>query len=185
MTKQELRKKMLKKRSEMTSDEVVSKSRAIFKNLLSIKEFCDADSILCYASYNNEVITDEIKEFCFLKGKRIAYPKVDGNYMDFYYIENSNDLKPGFKGILEPSVKNPVLEDDIKNSVLILPGTSFDTNFNRNGYGGGYYDRYITIHRPSCVIGIAYEFQISNSVPHDEYDIKPDYIVSEVKKYGK
>ena len=40
-------------------------------------------------------------------------------------------------------------------------------------------------YRPGHVIGIAYEFQILPSIPHDVYDKKADYIVSEVKIYGK
>ena len=59
--------------------------------------------------------------------------------MDFYEWSFKDPLKISQKGIPEPIMKKKVYPD-----VLIVPLVAFDKNKFRLGYGGGYYDRYIT-----------------------------------------
>ena len=76
----------------------------------------------------------------------------------------------------------------IKNSVagnaniLLVPMVAFDKHFNRIGYGGGFYDRYIEKIKKKkniITIGLAYSFQKVSKIPADEYDMKLDFIVTE------
>ena len=63
---------------------------------------------------------------------------------------------------------------------------AFDSNLNRLGYGGGFYDRFIKkIERQnSCVkIGLALSCQKINKVPVDKYDKKMDFIITEKRIY--
>ena len=64
---------------------------------------------------------------------------------------------------------------------MILPGVAFDSKKNRVGYGGGYYDKYLDKHPNHKTIALAYDFQILPMVPHDSYDKKPDYIITETR----
>ncbi len=66
-----------------------------------------------------------------------------------------------------------------------MPGLAFDQFGGRVGYGGGFYDRYISSlpnYEEIAKVAIAYDFQIVDQVPMSKYDIPVDrIIVDEVK----
>ena len=72
-----------------------------------------------------------------------------------------------------------------KNKLFLkeaLTHKSNDENFNRLGYGGGFYDRYIEkIEKIKKVIkiGLAFSYQKLESIPINKYDKKLDFIITE------
>ena len=69
-------------------------------------------------------------------------------------------------------------------SILLVPLLAFDNNFNRIGYGGGFYDRYIKKIKKDkkiITIGLAYSFQRVKKIPTNKYDIKLDFIITDRK----
>jgi 5-formyltetrahydrofolate cyclo-ligase len=63
--------------------------------------------------------------------------------------------------------------------VVIAPGAAFATDGFRIGYGGGYYDRFLK-NCPAVTIGLAFDMQVVDRVPHDvQRDVPLDYIVTE------
>ena len=66
--------------------------------------------------------------------------------------------------------------------MLLVPLVAFDNKLNRLGYGGGYYDRYISKCKSSnkiIKVGIGFSFQKVKSLPIDKYDKKLDFIITE------
>lgn len=62
---------------------------------------------------------------------------------------------------------------------LLVPGIAFDLQGNRLGQGGGYYDRYLPHLRADAIaIGIAFNEQIVEEVPHDPHDCRVDYVAT-------
>ena len=83
-------------------------------------------------------------------------------------------------GIPEP-VSNKIRYPDI----LLVPLVAFDSELNRIGYGGGFYDRYIKKIRKIkkiITIGLAFSFQKVNRIPTNKFDRKLDFIITEKKK---
>ena len=69
----------------------------------------------------------------------------------------------------------------LSSDVLLVPLVAFDKNFNRIGYGGGFYDRYINKIRKRkkvLTIGFAYSFQKVKKIPTNKYDIRLDFIIT-------
>ncbi|TET52762.1 MAG: 5-formyltetrahydrofolate cyclo-ligase, partial [Actinobacteria bacterium] len=69
-------------------------------------------------------------------------------------------------------------------NVIIVPGVAFDKEHHRLGYGGGYYDRLIAetrdpIPETPIFIGLAFEEQIVDKLPHNKHDQKVDFIITE------
>ena len=67
-----------------------------------------------------------------------------------------------------------------------MPLVAFDNDLNRLGYGGGYYDRYLSKNKKIkkiLKIGIAYSFQKVKKIPIDKHDIRLDHIITERKFY--
>lgn len=171
--KSEIRKEMIQRRKNMSSDECKIKSNFICKKIMESYVYKNSESIFCYASVNNEVSLDTLIEDAFKNGKKVAFPKVEGNNIRFYHVKTLEDLAPGYFEIPEPDSSMPAKEGD----VVIVPGVAFSKNGERLGYGGGFYDRFLS-ENDIYSIGVGYDFQIIPSLPVEEHDIKINEIQS-------
>lgn len=63
--------------------------------------------------------------------------------------------------------------------MIIVPLAAFDRAGARLGYGGGCYDRYLSMLSPACqIIGIAFDEQHVDHVPTDAHDLPLPHIIS-------
>ena len=183
MDKKELRRLMLQKRSEITREELLKKSSAIVRLLLDSSEYQQAEQVLLYADYNNEVRTYEIYKDARQKGKKVAYPVssvINGiPTMEYYYISAIDELKAGYKGIMEPDTG--LLPEKVENfeGICIIPGVAFDKDRNRMGYGKGFYDRFLREHDKLVKVALCMEVQLLEKIEADEYDVPMDIIITE------
>ena len=96
--------------------------------------------------------------------------------MDFFCWSKKEPLIINKHGIPEPT-SNKIAYP----SILLVPLVAFDKHFNRIGYGGGFYDRYINRikkNKKIITIGLAYSFQKIKEVPINKYDIKLDFVIT-------
>lgn len=186
MTKGDLRREILKKRSEVAESEIEALSRIIMKKAAGLYLSYSIKLIMCYMDFKNEVKTGDFIRECLALGKRIALPRVekgsDGrkNIVPYEIKDIRRDVTPGTYGILEPNpeIAKPVKPADI--DLVIVPGVVFDEKKFRIGYGGGYYDRFLSEVRPDCVkLAPAFELQIVDEIPREGHDIPMDVIVTE------
>jgi 5-formyltetrahydrofolate cyclo-ligase len=80
-------------------------------------------------------------------------------------------------GIAEPKPDKPLLEPDI----VLAPLLAFDAAGWRLGYGGGFYDRTLRALRarkPIIAVGVAYDQQAVEAVPHLDYDERLDWVLT-------
>lgn len=183
-TKAEIRKRILKLRYTLSSEETCDKSAMIFERLCGLSQYKGAKTVIAYMDYKNEVMTSEFIRKCRRDGKRVALPRVETgqlykNELRFYEIDRiETDTLLGFKGIMEPdsAVLNRMEEIDL----AVIPGVAFDYGKSRIGYGAGYYDRSLCCLRPDCIkAGVAYSIQMVEAIPTGEYDIPMDMVVTE------
>lgn len=185
MEKQEIRKKVIQMRKELSKDYRIWADDKIYKRLTSLESYQQAKLLFSYVSYKSEADTKKILQKALNEGKTVAVPKVmDGNgIMEFYEIQSLQELKKGYQGIEEPDIENkkPVIPEKMQEAALmIMPGAAFDSKCNRIGYGGGFYDRYLNKHSKIIkTIAICYEKQLVNNIPAEELDVKPDMIITE------
>ena len=100
------------------------------------------------------------------------------NQMNFYRWSRNDPLKINKFGIPEPVVSSKIIYPDI----LLVPLVAYDSQLNRLGYGGGYYDRYIEKCekiKKVIKIGLAFSFQKILSIPINQYDKRLDFIITE------
>lgn len=180
-TKQQIRKRIRSLRKEMTLAEVCEKSRKITEQVLRTSEFQNAELILTYADFQNEVQTGLLTEAAWKYGKKVAFPKVNKNEMDFYLISEYTQLAPGAMHILEPTAYCEKIAFFPENTLMIMPGVAFDENLNRVGYGGGYYDRFLDKHPDLKLIAVVYELQLCESIPTEPTDYRPHMLITEKK----
>ena len=66
-------------------------------------------------------------------------------------------------------------------SYLIVPGVVFDQNGYRIGFGGGYYDRFLSKY-DGPTISLAFDEQILLEVPNESFDIPVQSILSDKRR---
>lgn len=152
------------------------KSKKIAMALISTSEYESASTLAVYASLAEEVDTSPIIDIALKDGKTVLLPKIEARRkMNFFEV--SPDLIKNTFGIKEPQKSKKYLPEEI--DLIIMPIVCADENRNRIGFGGGYYDRYLSIYK-GRKIGICFDEQISSApLPCSEHDIKPDMIVSD------
>lgn len=166
------------KRRQIENKEEISKE--VFKTLTSLKLYSACDTILCYASLEDEISTDEIIINALKDGKNVALPYcIDNNgNMEFYQINSIDDLKIGLFGVREPDVSKCEKLLSHENALIIVPALCFDKKGYRIGYGKGYYDKYLQNH-PLISVGLCYNSLVFDEIPSSEHDAPVNYIITE------
>tara|TARA_Y100000992_G_C21101127_1_gene412670 strand:+ start:132 stop:665 length:534 start_codon:yes stop_codon:yes gene_type:complete len=175
VNKTQIRKKILKLRRQKK----IKKFIFNFDLILSLlkKKKVTGKIIGGYYPYNYEIDILQILKKFEKKKFIITLPKIKKNsQMNFFEWSINDPLAINKFGIPEP-ISEMVRYPD----VLLVPLVAFDKNFNRIGYGGGFYDRYIKKIRKRkkvLTIGFAYSFQKVKKIPTNNYDIKLDFIIT-------
>lgn len=180
-----LRKEMLIKRDLLTPKEIEDKSGLICQNLLMLKEYLQACTLLVYLSFRQEVNTLPLIENAWQQGKKVLVPVCmpEKNIL-LSELKNLRELAGGFCGIPEPTCEFIRPASPSQVDLAILPGVAFDFRGYRLGYGGGYFDRFLAKHYASFpLIALAYDFQLIDALPVEEHDMRVDIIVTEKKIY--
>ncbi len=183
MDKRTLRSEILNKRKSLSKEEVNDKSSSIAKLLFSTEQYKSSKYIMCYIDFRNEVKTEEIIKTALKDGKNIIIPisVVETRQLLLsQLLDYDKELEAGTYGILEPKKEfiREVAPEVI--DLVLIPGVAFDRHGYRIGYGGGYYDRFLTrIDDSIPKIALAFELQMVSHVSKGKYDIPVDYIITE------
>ncbi len=179
--KDELRKLIKKKRNNLSKNYVFKKSLQIKKLLFNLDEFKQANTILFYISYDNEVFTHDMIKEALKNEKHVIVPisNKESRTLILSKLESWDDLKLGAYNILEP-IKEKIKEISYDQlDLIITPGVAFDIKGRRLGHGKGYYDSLLKQTIKTVSIGLAFEFQIIDHIPVEKHDISVDKIITE------
>jgi len=165
---------MLEKRDGLDPKEIAVRSKRIQDFLINSKEFRSAEVVGAYHAFGSEVKTDLIIDQGRALGKKVALPSVEGESLAFYELSSGKYLVKGRFRIMEPLPYGPVDEIDL----LVVPGIAFDKKGYRLGFGKGYYDKFLA-KKEVFSVGLAYSFQLIDSLPRGEYDKRLDAIATE------
>ena len=138
MSKKNIRNKILKLRKKKFKKKYKINSNLILK---LIKKFKVRRPIIGgYYPVKYEIDCLEMLSYLEKKKYPISLPVIKTkNSMQFFKWCSNDPLKISKYGIPEPFSLKPVDPD-----ILLVPVVAFDKNFYRIGYGGGYYDRFIS-----------------------------------------
>lgn len=105
-------------------------------------------------------------------GVRVLLPRLDegrGLYEAAEVVSPADDLCVGRFGVREPRAHCSAVPLNSIDAVLV-PGVAFDLAGHRLGRGAGFYDRMLS-ETSGERIGIAFDWQISESVPTETHDV--------------
>ncbi|MCR4689987.1 MAG: 5-formyltetrahydrofolate cyclo-ligase [Lachnospiraceae bacterium] len=189
--KKRLRKQTLEKRDTLTKECRNEKNERITRILLASDLYKNAGQILAFASFGSEADLDPLIRAALADQKEVYLPKVEGDEMHFYRIEDLGDLVEGYRGIREPDSEKadifPESEEKIVSSLLLLPGVVFDRAGGRIGYGKGFYDRFLqrianlVSYENLKICAVAFDLQLMKDeiLPMEDTDQKVPCIVTE------
>ena len=179
LTKKQIREEIKKKRLLLPIEEVRTKSEKVIERLRETLPH-EAETFMFYAPLKKEVdLLPLVEEFLF-SGKRVIFPKVSGKDILPIEVFSLKELCSGYCSILEPPPNYSRIVRTI--DVVFVPGIAFDFSCFRIGYGGGFYDRFLAKHGVGTKIGICFDFQIVEKIPHDPFDFPMDVVVSEKRE---
>lgn len=184
-----LRQQTLALRNELDPALRREKSEQIAASLLTLPEIRQASTLFVYVNFRSEVETLPVIKRFLENNKQVTVPVTmvaEKKLLAVRITQPDQDLKPGYCGIPEPAPQlwktrstNPASID-----VVIVPGSVFDKRGGRLGYGGGYYDRFLSLNAPQAIrIALAYELQLVDRIHLEPHDQPMDRIITEDKIY--
>ncbi len=173
----QLRNEMSSMRLNLSKLAVGEKSKQVISRLRELEPFRRAQAVMFYSSIRNEVDLSPLFEELRSQGKTVLLPRVRGNMLEAVIFEGWESCGSGSFGILEP-VGPAFPAEDIE--AVFTPGLAFDAKGFRLGYGKGYYDRFLPYcSREAFLCGVAYEFQVVDTIFPGENDIPLHWIVTD------
>lgn len=179
--KKKLRRQMRLRRDSLKEADTRRASCEIFSKITGLDVYRRAPIIYSYASFGSEVDTRAFNRKVLEDGKILALPRVlSKEMMAFFKVEDVCAMERSPMGIMEPGLNMPQIERGVPDGLMIVPGLAFDRKLERLGYGGGYYDRYLTGQREMiCCCGVAFDCQIISVVPAEGHDRPVNMLITE------
>ena len=130
-----------------------------------------------------EIDTKPLISLAWADKKKVVVPKTfPGRKMEFFEIVPESEYELTSFGVLEPKDETKSVSRD-KINLIVVPGVAFTLKGQRLGYGGGFYDRYLSKHTRHFTAALAFEFQMMEEVPTEPTDLLPDVVITEKTIY--
>ena len=179
--KARLRKRYLTARRAMTPEAWTRASEAICRHLLESSCYEATETLLTYVSArDNEVDTWALIDAALASERAVLTPIViQGDKMlRWARIVSREQLVRGRFGLLEPDLTRTSCMEPPSDALCLTPGVAFTRTGERIGYGGGYYDRFLSDFK-GVSVGLAFDLQLTNSLPTMPHDQPVDYVLTE------
>lgn len=186
-TKLELRQHLLNQRRNLTP---MQQSTAAFNCVHQLEQLAwlqEIEHAGIYLSDDGEMPTQALASFLWRQGKTCYLPLLDQDekgLLKFAAYDAQTVLAANRYGILEPDPDTADYRSIPELDVIFLPLLGFDHQGERLGRGAGYYDKSLAFcntptEKKPLLIGLGYEFQEVDRLPHDEWDVRLDAIATD------
>lgn len=175
-----IRKELLAKRNELTSEYIKEKSLKMTEDIMNLDIYKKEKYLYLYSPVNNEIDTNYLIINALKDNKIVSLPIVlSQGDMVFVQINKSTIFKKNKYKILEPLFDNKNIID--QPGLMIVPLVGYYNDNVRIGYGKQYYNNYLNNREKTIyTIGVGYQFQkIDDLDLVDERDIK----LNEIRTY--
>ncbi len=178
LSKHSIRKSLLRHRQAILPQHLNRKSLEIVHNLRQCEWFQSAQTIFAYRSFRQEISLQTLYENT--SHHRWGFPRCVEREMIWHHWtgQPASDFAIGAYGIEEPQVSWPTLRTA---DLILVPMVACDRRGFRLGYGGGYYDRFLSAsdRASTRTIGIVLDDFVLDQLPTDEWDQQLDAICTE------
>lgn len=177
-----LRSKFKSKRDELTPIDAEHNTKRIHDWLFSrimMHRFSHIHTFLPIKKHNEvntKLITNTLHKD-FAPDIYISKSYADGKLTHHLYQENTKLITNKW-GVPEPESSEKAFPETTFDLVFV-PLLAFDKRGNRVGYGGGYYDRFLSKCGPNCLkIGLSFFEPVDEISDANEFDVKLNHCVT-------
>jgi len=172
-------------RRAMAAERAAALSREVQNRLLESGLFDACPAIVLYAAVENEVATEALMERASKSGKSVMLVRCAPGGLEIARVRDFSSLVPGAFGIPEPPPGAEVVPPEALGRCLVVtPGVAFSVKGERIGRGGGHYDRLLAkLDSQAITVGLAYSFQLLDSVPQSGHDRRLNFVITESAVY--
>lgn len=157
--------------NSLSEQEKLKRSKIIINKIINLQVFKEAKNVALYYPLSNEANLLELlkynKVFCFPK------IKADGT-MDFIYINKKTLWIKNKFGIKEPK-SGKIVSEGI--DLMLIPSLAKNNEYERLGFGQGYYDKFLANNQVSVKIGILLNNTVLN-FKKDYFDISLNMFIT-------
>lgn len=178
VNKNQLRLQLLQTRTSISKSDWNQKSNRICQNLANSQLLTSAKTILAYFSFRQE---PDLSLLFNDSSHRWGFPRCIGKTMSWHLWKPGDSLQKDNYGITVPLPDAPVIEAT-EVDLILVPCVACDYQYYRLGYGGGYYDRMLSLLEWQAIptIGITFEFAYLPQLPIEIWDKPLQNICTEI-----
>lgn len=174
-----LREKMMAQRAAMDVAERTEAASKIAETGLEFMPVAPGSTVSAFAAIGDEIDPLPLLTRLHGSGLKLGLPVVigRGQPLQFRSWSPGEPLMDAPFGLRVPSPE----AREVTPEILFVPLLAFDAQGYRLGYGGGYYDRTLATLRAKgsvVAIGLAYDSQEVDAVPHANYDERLDWVLT-------
>ena len=184
----ELRQRNRKLRANLDAAQLERAAQELAERIVELPEYCQAQRIAAYHAVNGEIGLTPVIDHALAQGKEIYLPNLDQQALRFSPYFHGQKMRINKFRLPEPDVSDSAMLSPEALDLVLAPLVVFDSNRNRIGMGGGFYDRSFAFRKSTgqstpVLIGVAHEMQKVDRIVPEEWDVRLDMIVTDQAIY--
>ena len=185
----ELRQRNRKLRAEMNADQLGVAANLLANRIFDLDEYHRSQRLATYFAVNGEIGLDPVIDHALAAGKQVYLPNLDQQSLRFSPYFRAQKMRINKFRLPEPDVDEAEMLTPEELDLVLAPLVVFDSERNRIGMGGGFYDRSFAFRKSPesttpVLIGIAHEMQKVDRIVPEAWDVRLDMIVTDQAVYS-
>lgn len=159
--------------------------RALFEAFLALPQVEEASSLfLFWGIPGREPETEMLVRSLAAQGKRVGLPRMlPERGMEVRLFQPEVPMAQVSFGIWEPPESATLLKRE-EIQVALVPAVCYDRDRYRLGFGGGYYDRWLSGFQ-GFTVGLCRECVLQPQVPREAHDQRVDLLLTEMHRFSR
>ncbi len=159
-------------------------SNKVCQQINAIHQYRYAKTIALYHAVNGEIDLNELWRSAPYQGKFCYFPVLnDDQSLSFLPATPATPFKTNQFNIPGPDVSREMAIPAMELDLIFMPLVGFDMMGTRLGMGAGYYDRTLAGENHPLLIGVAYDFQRSDFLKPQSWDVPMTAIITPKHQY--
>lgn len=187
--RQHLRSQKRLQRRTLSPHAQLAASTSLYQRILQQGYLTRYSKIACYIAHDGEINPAPILQHAWQENITCYVPHItDDKQFLFTRYQEEDSLHKHHHGFLQPQAHPKQIIAAEALELVFVPLVAFDTFCYRLGMGAGYYDKAFAFckqdlpHKP-LLVGLAYDMQQVESIPHHPWDVPLDMVLTEKTQY--